>query len=100
MAYENKPLYMLNHWGEQIDAEKPTYAPDGYICGAWRKVRKNGRIKHGVAWRQTEKLLPYIGMWIWCEVGDYWNSETNCWHARPGMRQGDVMDNFICTIKD
>lgn len=99
MAHDTKPMYMRNYKGELIDADKPTYAPDGVICGAWRKVRKDGKVKFGGTWWQNEKLLPYIDKWVWCEVTEYWHVATSIYHNRPGMRKKDHFEEYICTAK-
>lgn len=96
MVHAHKPEYMRNYRGELIDAAKPTYAPDGVVAGCWRKVREGGRVKMGGTWWQHGHLKEYAGYWIWCEVTEYWHVATNCWHNRPGMRDGDYFDEFIC----
>ena len=99
MAHDKKPLYMRNHRGELIDAEKATYAPDGMVSGDWRKVRPGGRVKF-LGWWQSDKLKEYVGKWVWCEVNEYWHTATEVYHDRPGMRgSSDYFKNLICTAE-
>lgn len=99
MSHAEKPLYMRNSRGDLIDAEKPTYAPDGVLAGCWRKVRKDGKVKMCGSWWTHEKLKEHVGKWVWCEVDEYWHVATNVFHNRPGMRHGTHFEEFICKAK-
>jgi hypothetical protein len=48
------------------------YCADGIISHGERLVRKGGRISFGGYDVQDDKLLPWVGEWVFVTVDDYW----------------------------
>jgi hypothetical protein len=46
--------------------------PDGFVYQGWRKVRKDGTVFFQGQTRKSEKLMPYVGAYVYCVIEDMW----------------------------
>lgn len=74
------------------DRPKASYAPDGVLAADWRLVRPGGRVKCFGTWWQSEKLLPYVGKWVWVQAGEYWIVWVSVFQ--------EAFSGWICNIGD
>jgi hypothetical protein len=74
---------------------RPEYAPDGILAGDYRLVRKSGRsarLKCFGDWWESDKLIPFIGKWVWVDAGGYWIVSIRVYS------KAYTPENFICEI--
>lgn len=46
--------------------------PDGFVRAGWRRVQQSGQVRFQGANRKSDRLLPYVGQFVFCEIVDMW----------------------------
>jgi len=51
--------------------------PDGFVRAGWRKVRKGGIVRFQGQNRRSERLLPYVGAFVFCQIEEMWGLDVS-----------------------
>lgn len=71
-------------------------APDGVVSMGRRIVRKNGVVRFASDKFRHDKLVPYVGQYVFVEAEDYWILHPHAFKTSAGFADGK--ENHICDL--